>query len=243
MKRDYDREFKDNERKYVYSFDNDVMHQYMLRSFSNFFAKGSALELGCFQGDFTEKMTAYFSDITCVEASGEALKVASERIGSKAMFVHGLFEDVELPCKYNNIFMTHVLEHIEDRVGVLKKIREQWLSDDGVFFLACPNANAPSRQIAVKMGIIEHNTAVTESERKHGHRITYSLDTLERDARSAGFNVIFRGGVFFKALANFQWDEVISKGIVSREYLEGCYQLGQVYPDLCATVYCVCKKN
>nr|GFC16262.1 hypothetical protein [Tanacetum cinerariifolium] len=32
------------------------------------------------------------------------------------------------------------------------------------------------------MGLIEHNSAVTEGERLHGHRITYSLDTLDHEA-------------------------------------------------------------
>ncbi len=243
MKRNYDKEIQDNDRKYAYHFDYDVMHPFMLRAFSPMFRRGSALELGCFRGNFTEKMATYFDDITCVEASGEALKAAKERIGEKAQFIHGLFEEVTLPRKYDNIFLTHVLEHLDDRVGLLKKINDEWLSDNGVLFLACPNANAPSRQIAVKMGLIEYNSAVTEAEREHGHRVTYSLDTLETDARRAGLNVIYKSGVFFKALANFQWDRAIRDGIVSQEYLEGCYELGQVYPDLCATIYCVCQKG
>ena len=243
MKRDYDKEFQNNSRKYAYNFDYDVMHPFMLRAFSPFFTGTSALELGCFQGDFTEKMLPYFSDITCVEASAEALKIAKERIGDKAIFIHGLFEYTTLPRKYDNVFLTHVLEHIDDRVSLLRKINDEWLSEKGTLFLACPNANAPSRQIAVKMGLIDNNTSVTEAERKHGHRVTYTLDTLEADAKKAGLDVIYQSGVFFKALANFQWDQVISKGIVSKEYLEGCYQLGQVYPDLCATIFCICKKG
>ena len=43
----------------------------------------------------------------------------------------------------------------------------------------CPNANAPSRQIAVKMGLIGTNTEVTDAERAHGHRVTYTFDSLE----------------------------------------------------------------
>ena len=164
MKRNYDKEIQDNDRKYAYHFDYDVMHPFMLRAFSPMFRRGSALELGCFRGNFTEKMATYFDDITCVEASGEALKAAKERIGEKAQFIHGLFEEVTLPRKYDNIFLTHVLEHLDDRVGLLKKINDEWLSDNGVLFLACPNANAPSRQIAVKMGLIEYNSAVTEPE-------------------------------------------------------------------------------
>jgi hypothetical protein len=124
---------------------------------------------------------------------------------------------------------------------VLRRVNKERLSDGGRLFLVCPNGNAASRQIAVKMGLVTHNAAVTPAEREHGHRITYTLDTLERDARAAGLTVIHRSGIFFKALANFQWDRLLVTDIISKEYLEGCYQLGHVYPDLCSSIFLVCE--
>jgi 2-polyprenyl-3-methyl-5-hydroxy-6-metoxy-1,4-benzoquinol methylase len=158
-------------------------------------------------------------------------------------FVEGLFENVQLERKYDNIILTHVLEHLDEPVAVLKRVNDEWLNEGGRFFLVCPNANAPSRQIAVKMGLISHNSAITPAEKEHGHRITYSLDTLERDARSAGLNVILRSGIFFKALANFQWDRLLNTDIISPAYLEGCYQLGQVYPNLCSSIFLLCERG
>lgn len=245
MNRDYDMESKDNKtRKYAYNFDLDVMHPYMIQSFEPFMKKGTALELGCFQGAFTERIAGMFDEITCVEASREAITAAREKLKEyrHIQFVQSMFEDAKLEKKYDNIFLTHVLEHIDDRVGLLKKIKEEWLSENGVLFVACPNANAPSRQIAVKMGLIESNAAVTEAERIHGHRITYSLDTLESEIKKAEFNVIHKSGIFFKALANFQWDRLLETDIISKEYLDGCYSLGQQYPELCSSIYCVCVK-
>ena len=93
------------------------------------------------------------------------------------------------------------------------------------------------------MGLITHHAAVTAAEQAHGHRITYSLDTLERDARAAGLRVVHRSGIFFKALANFQWDRLLPTDIISPEYLEGCYQLGHKYPDLCSSIFLVCEKG
>jgi len=243
-KRDYNLESKDNEgRKYGYQFDYDVLHPYMIRSFVPFFKEGSFLELGSFEGEFTKRFVPHFSDITCVEASDTAIEIAKGKLGSQVKFVHSLFEEVTLPKKYDNIVLTHVLEHLDDPIGVMKRINDEWLGDNGRFFLVCPNANAPSRQIAVKMGLISHNSAITPSEADHGHRITYSLDTLERDAKAAGLNVIHRSGIFFKALANFQWDQLLNTDIISPEYIEGCYQLGQIYPDLCASIFLMCEKG
>jgi len=240
--RNYNQELKDtSDHKYAYNFDFDVMHHYMIESFKHHFIKGNCLELGSFKGDFTTRLTSYFDDITCVEASNEAIEIAKQNLDNITYF-NSLFETVELPKKYDNIILTHVLEHIDDPVKLLSRIKNEWLSDEGKLFLVCPNANAPSRQIAVKMGLIPHNSAITSSEAEHGHRITYTLDTLERDVKLGGLNTIYRSGIFFKALANFQWDQLLNTNIISKEYLDGCYQLGQQYPDLCSSIILICKK-
>jgi 2-polyprenyl-3-methyl-5-hydroxy-6-metoxy-1,4-benzoquinol methylase len=245
--RDFNQELDDQtnavHEKYAYSFDFDVMHPFMLRSFEPFFKEGNLLELGSYKGNFTRHFLPRFDDVTCIEASGEAIDEARATLGAKVHFIHGMFETVSLDRKYDNIVLTHVLEHLDDPVAVMRRINDEWLSDDGRFFLVCPNANAPSRQIAVRMGLISHNAAVTPAEAEHGHRCTYTLDTLERDANAAGLNVVHRSGIFFKALANFQWDRLLGTDIISREYLEGCYKLGQVYPDLCSSIFLMCTKG
>ena len=86
--RDYDAEAKDKaESKYAYNFDFDVMHLFMIRSFQPFFKKGSLLELGSFKGDFTQRFLSFFDDITCVEASGEAVTEARRRLGDRITVV------------------------------------------------------------------------------------------------------------------------------------------------------------
>ena len=242
MTRDYDRESRDTaHRKYAYAFDLDVMHPFMLRSFEPFFAGRSVLELGSFRGEFTARLARHFSDITCVEASPAAAAAARAALGDRARIIEDRFETVRLDRRFDTVVLVHVLEHVDDPVALLGRIHREWLAPSGRLLLVCPNANAPSRQIAVHMGLIPHNAAVTAAEREHGHRITYSLDTLERDVRAAGLAVRHRSGIFFKALANFQWDRLLATDIISPEYLEGCYQLGQVYPDLCSSIFLVCE--
>lgn len=247
LTRDYNGELNDSgkpeNQKYAYSFDFDVLHPFMVRSFEPFFNKGSLLELGSYKGNFTKRFMPYFDDVTCVEASEVAIEEARNNLGGKVKFVNALFESVSLPKRYDNIVLTHVLEHLDEPVLVLKRINNEWLAPGGRLFLACPNANAPSRQIAVKMGLIPYNAAVTAAEAEHGHRCTYSLDTLERDAVASGLRVVHRSGIFFKALANFQWDKLLKTDIISAEYLEGCYKLGQQYPDLCSSIFLMCEQG
>src|ERR671939_775824 len=86
--RDYNSEIRDtSDHKYVYGFDFDVMHPLMIRSFAPFFRRGNVLELGSFKGDFTERLLPHFSDVTCVEASGEALEEHRARHGDRVRLV------------------------------------------------------------------------------------------------------------------------------------------------------------
>lgn len=243
-KRDYNAEAQDAEgHKYAYGFDFDVMHPYMVKSFAPFFRAGNLLELGSFKGDFTRRLLPLFADVTCVEASDAAVAEARKKLGGQVKFVNATFEKASLPGRYDNVVLTHVLEHLDDPVRVLKRINEEWLAAGGRLFLVCPNANAASRQIAVKMGLIPHNTAVTPAEAEHGHRRTYTLETLEQDAVAAGLKVVHRSGIFFKALANFQWDRLLQTDIISKAYLDGCYELGRQYPDLCASIFLMCEQG
>ena len=244
IKRNYNKESQDKPHSnYFYSFDLDVMHSFMVQSFLSFFKKGNVLELGSFQGEFTKRLLPYFKDVTCVEASNEAILIAKKKLGRKATFINSTFEATTLPVKYDNIILTHTLEHVNNPVALLEKIHNDWLSTYGRLFLVCPNANAPSRQIAVSMGLISHTTAVTSSEKERGHRRTYTLNSLEKDIKKAGLKVFYRSGIFFKALANFQWDKLLRTDIISQGYLEGCYQLGKKYPDLCSSIFFVCEKG
>ena len=69
--RDYNKEINDTkDHKYAYGFDFDVMHPFMLKSFSPFFVKGNLLELGSFKGDFSKRLLPFFNDITCVGPDG-----------------------------------------------------------------------------------------------------------------------------------------------------------------------------
>lgn len=243
--RNYNFEYQDKEgRLYAYDFDY-IMHQYMMKSFQPWVKSGKALEMGCYKGEFTKLLTQYYNDIVVIEGSSELIDEAKLNIATASAsikFINDSFENAEVTEKFDAIFLIHTLEHLDDSVQILHKIN-YWLAENGVLFLVVPNALAASRQIAVKMGIIPYNNAVTEGERGHGHRRTYSLDTLELDAKKAGLNILNRGGIFFKAFANFQFDLMLKHKVINQQYLDGCYSLGMQYPELCASIYLICGKG
>jgi 2-polyprenyl-3-methyl-5-hydroxy-6-metoxy-1,4-benzoquinol methylase len=239
--RDYNAEYKDGARKYAYRFDS-LLRRYMMRTLDPFLPSGKALEMGCYMGDVTEMLATRYGDLTVIEASEELAAATGARLAGRAKFLQGTFETIDVVERYDAIFLMHTLEHLDDPVFVLRRVHD-WLTDRGRVFVVVPNAHAPSRQIAVQMGLIPFNDAVTEDERNHGHRKTYSLDTLERDVLDAGLRIVHRGGVFFKPLANYQFDKLMGGDVISDEYLEGCYRLGMHYPDLCASIYVACERG
>jgi 2-polyprenyl-3-methyl-5-hydroxy-6-metoxy-1,4-benzoquinol methylase len=240
MMRNLDNEFRDNvHRKYAYTFDYQ-MHGFMLRTFAAHLIKGRALELGCFEGEFTKRLADLYDDLTVVEGASELVAEARKRVDPKVKFVLDRFENFEPSEPYDAIFFLHTLEHIDQPIDLLRRVGT-WLSKGGRLFLAVPNAYAASRQIAVAMGIIPYPMAVTEGEAMHGHQRTYSMDTLKWDVNAAGLKLVDFGGIFFKPLANFQIDQLSQEGIIKSDFLEGCYQLGKKYPDLCASIYAVCE--
>jgi len=140
--------------------------------------------------------------------------------------------------------LTHVLEHLENPIKALKRINDEWLSDKGRLFIVVPNAYAASRQLAVEMGILPHCESVTPGEREQGHHVTYSFETLNFAVLNAGLTISYKTGIFFKPLANFQWDKLADhKDIISSGYIEACYQLGFKYPELCASIMMICQKG
>jgi 2-polyprenyl-3-methyl-5-hydroxy-6-metoxy-1,4-benzoquinol methylase len=244
MKRDLESEHQDTgARKYAYAFDY-IHREYMWRAFQPFLPRepgARVLEMGCYRGEFTRTLAGAFDDLTVLEGAADLIKAASDVVPAHVRFEHSRFEDWTPPgnAMFDAVFLMHTLEHVDEPVQLLERIG-RWLSPGGRLFLVVPNANAPSRQIAVKMGLIAHNTAVTAGEHEHGHRRTYAFDTLEHEVRLAGLDVIHRAGVMFKPMANFQIDRALEAGIIDRAYLEGCYQLGMVHPDLCASIFLLC---
>jgi 2-polyprenyl-3-methyl-5-hydroxy-6-metoxy-1,4-benzoquinol methylase len=237
--RDLNREFADTEaRKYAYDFDYR-MHGYMLRAFEGKLPAGRALEMGCFEGEFTKRLAAIYEDLTTVEGSSDLIAVARAAAPARVGFVLSRFEDFQPAQPFDAIFLTHTLEHLDEPVEMLRRIGT-WLAPTGRLFVVVPNANAASRQIAVAMGLISHPTAVTPGEFDHGHRRTYDLPALAAHVHEAGLRAVETGGVFFKPFANFQLDKLLASGAIGEDYLEGCFKLGGLYPDLCASIYAIC---
>jgi 2-polyprenyl-3-methyl-5-hydroxy-6-metoxy-1,4-benzoquinol methylase len=219
-----------------------AMRGYMMRTLAPHFRDGPCLQVGCAHGDQTSLLAERFGDLTVVEPARAFLEMASARAPAGVRFVEALIEDFETEQRFANIIFSHVLEHVEDAVASLRRLGAL-LAPGGRLFIIVPNAEAASRRIAVKMGVLEHLEALSVSDIAAGHRRVYRLDTLVADARRAGLAVADTGGILFKPLANFQFDALMGGPLIGEDFMEGCYQLGKEQPTFCASIYLVAERR
>ncbi len=225
----------------AYSPFDAAMRDYMMRTLSPWFGDGRCLQVGCAHGDQTSLLLRRYADVTVVEAARAFIDATAAKVGPAVRFVESLIEDFETSDRFDTILFSHVLEHVVDPVVALEHLRGL-LTPTGRLFLVVPNAEAASRQIAVKMGVLESLEDLSVADIEAGHRRVYRLDTLCRDARRAGLSIIDSGGILFKPLANFQFNALMDGPLIPPAFLDGCYELGREHPTFCASIYLVAER-
>ena len=240
--RDLNKELLPNdERMYAYNFDYIIRHALLQRVSVWLDADDRTLEIGAFEGGMTEQIKEEYADLSVLEGSSELAAGLNRKFGNEIPIFNQLVESFTPTVEFGNIFLVHTLEHLDEPVSELKRIAS-WLKPDGKLVVAVPNGEALSRQIAVRMGLIESNESVTEGEYLQGHRKTYTLSSLLTEVRRAGLNVVDFGGVIVKPLSNSQFDKALEIGIISPEYVRACDELAREHPNLAASIFVVIQR-
>jgi trans-aconitate methyltransferase len=215
---------------------NTTLIRLGLRTISPHFVPGSLLEVGCASGEMTRLLLDFDPDLSVLDGAPayvEAARALSPRIQGEV----SLIEDWSPDRGYDNIILAHVLEHVVDPVGVLRRLATGF-TERGRLFVIVPNAHSLHRLAGVQMGLIESPTQLTDQDRSVGHRRVYTSEALAGDIRRAGLRCPASGGIFLKPLANQQIEEQWSP-----ELVEAYYQLGLLFPDHCGELYAVCERE
>lgn len=211
---------------------NTKMIEYSIEIFARHIKAGSILELGPAEGIGTKLLLKRFSDVTIVEGASCFCNQLKQKYPD-INIINCLFEDYEPERKFNNIILGHVLEHVENPVALLKRIKS-WLNDDGRILCAVPNSESIHRQAAVHMGLLKHTNELNEADIHHGHRRVYNIESLIDDFSKAGLKISKSGGYWLKPISNKQIED--SWNI---EMLDAFMKLGEKYPYIAAEIYVV----
>ncbi len=217
-----------------------LMRNLMMKTYNPFIKKGISLELGCEIGYMSERIAALSTKVDIVDGSKKFLNEVRKRNINNVTLHCKLFEEFSPEPIYDNVFASHILEHLIDVPIVLEMVKKA-LKPDGLFFVAVPNARALSRQLARHMGLIDSLFDLTPNDIRGGHRRVYDRVTLTRELENSGFQIVSQGGILFKPFADFQMDKLLDLELIGPSQIEGLVKLGNEYPDMCANIFMICR--
>lgn len=210
--------------------------QYCFRILQRYLRGSRILELGPAEGVMTELLSRTGMELTVVEGSSVFCGSLCQRFPTIKV-VHALFEEFEPEYKYDMIVLGHVLEHVQEPEGVLRRACS-WLRPEGRIFAAVPNARSLHRQAAVIMDLLPQEDALNDIDRHHGHRIVFNPESFRAAFTRAGFVIDVFGGYWLKPVSNDQIEDTWTPAMV-----DAFMQLGERYPDIAAEIYVVASKR
>lgn len=243
MDRNYNAEATNQTNIYNYDFD-DKMNEFKIKNLLENIEISkikNVLEVGCYEGGMSKILNKHFEQVDIIEPSNnciEKMKIS----GYKNLFINNILENYNTDKRYDLIIISHTLEHIDDRITVIKKA-ESLLNQNGYLYVVVPNGTSISRLIAHKLNLLPYPCCVTQGEKEHGHFITYDLYSLERDARKSELNIIKKGGIVLKIFGNRQYDMAFKHNIINDDFLEACYKLGKERPLDCSSIFFIGQKK
>lgn len=229
--------------RYAADFDY-LMHDYCLKKFNHLLKDKNVLELGCYHGAMTKKLSSLCRSVTALDYDDECISRTLENCYGldnvtciKQDFMSfGNYKDSDI------IYFSHALEHVPDDFALLRKISDNMTAGQKIIVLV-PNGMSLSRQIAVNMGILKNELEVTDFEKSIGHYRTYKQSTLSSLFLSAGFTLKEEGGIMPKIFSNNQFDKCLLENIISIDFLDALNNLSDKYQEICSSIYVVAERG
>lgn len=200
----------------------------------------SALEIGCGAGDWTRLICQKYKRVDIVEPSASLIKnvlhICQKNKCQSVTGHHCTIESFRPPegQKWQHIYMTFLLEHLEDPVGVLRRVTKL-LRKNGRLYIAVPNANSVHRILAVRMKLIKAADELSRNDLRVCHHRVYTPKLLVSHILKAGCEidkVIPLGLKFVNIDQMKKWP---------RQLIDVLCQSGDIAPQNCAYIGVIAK--
>ena len=173
--------------------------------------------------------------VTVIEGASSLVEVAKKNSNTSIEVVNGFFESFESQLKFDVIIASHVLEHVDNPIDLLKHLK-RFLADDGIILGIVPNSESIHRRLSVLLNLQERLDTLSERDHLVGHQRVYSLCSLKTDFLEAGLILSESRGFFLKPFSNSQ---LIPFG---SEIINSLLKVSDELPiEICANIGFVCK--
>lgn len=202
------------------------------------------LELGSASGEMALLLAQKSKQVVAVDGSSTFIKIAKERTShmNNITFHEAYFETMEFNETFDCLILDHILEHVIDPAALLVKLKG-FMHSKSFIAISVPNAYALSRQLAVKMGLLESVYDLTENDRNHGHVRVYDWKTFEEQVVTSGFTLVGKHGLSFKLFSDKQMLAILDSGIIGEEQIKGLWGIGDQLLEMAGVIMIVAQKN
>jgi len=181
----------------------DICQQYSAKWILNeLLGATRVLEMGYGDGIITRALVEGGKAVTVLEGSKFLSNLVGAEMGGQVECCNSMFETFSPTGeKFDAIVASHVLEHVDDPVGLLIRMKN-WLVDQGKIVVVVPNCESIHRRLAVNMNLQPQLDSLSDRDRVVGHQRVYSYRGLEKDLRGAGYAISSSTGFFLKPFSN-----------------------------------------
>lgn len=151
---------------------------------------------------------------------------------------HSNFFDFHPEDSFDEIILFRTLEHIEDRVLLLQKIKS-FSSNGGFLTIAVPNALSLHRRLGIQTGYLTDAYTLNDDDFRKGHVINFDKDSLETCVQNSGWSVEWTKGSFLKLVPD---SEMQTSTFYDDKKLDAIFEVSKEVPsDFCAELVLRCK--
>ncbi len=217
-----------------YGFEKEMVEyrrRNILESMANYSPR-KILEVGC----GIDSLAGYyenFTEFTIAEPVKDFLSIIQKRLGKKVCYINKRFEDAvgELKeKKFDFIAISSLIHELNNPEVIFRAVRE--IADNNtIIHINTPNAKSIHRLLGVKMGILKHTKESSKLARKFQRNREYDLSDLTQLAEKNGFKIRDKGSYFLKPLSHDQMQNLLEKGKITKEFLNGIYEISHLLPE------------
>jgi 2-polyprenyl-3-methyl-5-hydroxy-6-metoxy-1,4-benzoquinol methylase len=163
---------------------DDIHPKHAIQNYHKFFVDNIApgdtvLDLGCGIGQVSLAIAAKAGAVYAIDISAHNISIAQKKHPHpKIKYIIGNALEFKIPGGYDKVIMSNVLEHIKDRVGLLKNLKHY----SPVILIRVPMLTRDWLTVYKKNIGVEYRLDDT-------HYIEYTEDSLQYELKSAGWSV------------------------------------------------------
>jgi 2-polyprenyl-3-methyl-5-hydroxy-6-metoxy-1,4-benzoquinol methylase len=195
---------------------------------------GRAIQLGLGDGYIAGLLAKEYKEFVILEGSDNVIRDFYNKDAGYTV-VKTLFEEYEAKEKFDVLLGNHILEHVDDPVGIMRQAKKS-LKPGAKAIFSVPHADSLHRRIGVEMNLLKQRNELNGQDIQLGHRRVYTIKEFEADIKSAGFKILETRGYMIKLVSNAQM-----KGW-SRELLDAIFKISLEAPsEICSNIAVICE--